>query len=154
MGAFSKVSGIVSPDVAPLTTVKRRLVVFALELGTQFGDTSISVSWPSINNLFSLIFCHPHVIFSTRHFRHNSGHQFTFPGFEHSLCALSRRRLGVCHFHLQCLVPLFFLCFSTSLSLSLIPYTSLQLRPLLDPFIRSFCSFPSSPSYTHLKISM
>jgi hypothetical protein len=68
---------------------------FALELGTQHGDTSIPVSWPSINILFSHIFSYPLVIFSTRYFRHNSGHQLTFPGFKHSLCALNQRRFGL-----------------------------------------------------------
>ena len=41
-----KVSGIVSPDVAPLTTVKRRLVVSAFEWVTLHADVSILVSMP------------------------------------------------------------------------------------------------------------
>ena len=89
-----KVSGIVSPDVAPLTTVKRRLVVLAIELGTQHGNTLIPVSRPSTDILFSLIISHPHVILRTRHFPHKSGHQFTFLGFKHSPSALSQRRLS------------------------------------------------------------
>ena len=146
MGAFSKVSGIVSPDVAPLTTVKRRLVVFALELGTQYGDTSVLVSWPSTSVFFSLIFSHPHVIFSARHFPHNSGHQFTFPG-------LSRRRFGHSHFHVQrskftlVISCASVFCFSISLSLSLIPYSSLQSFPFLDQFI--LVASALSPRYFH-----
>ena len=130
-----KVLGIVSPDVAPLTTVKRRLVVFALELGT-YGDTSIWVSWPSINNLFSLIFCHPHIIFSTRHFRHNSGHQFTFLGFKHSPRALSQCRLGVSHFHVKRFK--FTLAMSCAYVFSLFLHQSFSL----ESYISIFSHFP------------
>jgi hypothetical protein len=127
---------------------------FALELGTQHGDTSIPVSWPSINILFSHIFSYPLVIFSTRYFRHNSGHQLTFPGFKHSLCALSQRRFGLSHFHVKrskftlampC-ASVFCLFLHQSLFLPLIPYVNLQSFPLLDLFIRSFCAFSSSLS--------
>ena len=65
-------------------------------------------------------------IFSTHHFPHNLGHQFTFLGFKHSLSTLNQHHFEHSHLMLkglnlclQCLVPLFFLCFSTSLSLSL-----------------------------------
>ena len=41
-----KVSGIVSPDVAPLTTVQRRLVISAFKWVTLHADVSILVSMP------------------------------------------------------------------------------------------------------------
>ncbi|EDR00299.1 uncharacterized protein LACBIDRAFT_314548 [Laccaria bicolor S238N-H82] len=47
-GPSSKVSGIVSPDVAPLTTVKRRLVLSVFELGIQDADASTPASWPCL----------------------------------------------------------------------------------------------------------
>ena len=101
LGVFSKVSGIVSPDVAPLTTVKRRLVVFALELGAQYGDTSVPVSWPSINILLSLILSHPTLSSGHVIFRITQGHQFTYPFFRYNVCALSQRCFGLSHFNVK-----------------------------------------------------
>ena len=48
-GLSSKVSGIVSPDVAPLTMVKRRLVVSVFDMGTWHGETLTMVSLPSFH---------------------------------------------------------------------------------------------------------
>ncbi|EDR01713.1 uncharacterized protein LACBIDRAFT_332931 [Laccaria bicolor S238N-H82] len=47
------VSGIISPDVAPLTTVKRRLVVSAFELGTQHGGAfTLGVNLRDLSSCF------------------------------------------------------------------------------------------------------
>ena len=89
LGAFSKVSGIVSPDVALLTTVKRRLVVSVFDMGTWHGETLTLVSPPS----FYMILFKRDAIF-TRSYLWNPTWDFSWC-FQYTLnqCSVSQRLL-------------------------------------------------------------